>query len=270
MSGADLAAAGPDPDERMTAALRLPPPPSAPVADRAVLTALRDAPVVAAGRIPESSNIVLLLELDAPDPDGGPLRAVYKPVRGERPLWDFPYGTLHFREVATYELDVALGLGLVPPTVLREGPAGPGSLQRYVAPAGRELEPAEESRAMAALPAVALLDALANNADRKSAHLLAGAGGRLWAIDHGLTFLPYPRQRTVLIGLGGGVLPARPVRRLRSLAGDPERRAALDNRLGALLTTIETEATAARIDELAADPVLPVLDDWDGRPFEWW
>ena len=115
--------------------------------------------------------------------------AVYKPARGERPLWDFPPG-LYRRELAAYLLSEALGWGLVPPTILRDGPLGEGSLQLFV-PADFEqhyftlLERPEHHDA---LQAICLFDLLANNADRKSGHCLLGRGRPLWAIDHGLAF----------------------------------------------------------------------------------
>ncbi len=221
--------------------------------------------------MPYASNAVFLLELDAPTPSGeGRLHAVYKPARGERQLWDFPHRTLHFREVATYELDLALGFGLVPATVLRDGPLGPGSVQVFVDVAGRRLSGAEQRKLSPHLLAMAALDALANNADRKSAHLLVTEEGRLLAIDHGLTFLPYPRQRTVLLELGGAELPPKVARAVQRLSGDGERREALLERLRRLLAPVEVDAFAARLGELADDPVYPELDPWDGRPFEWW
>ena len=236
-----------------------------------ILEELATAPVRGIGRVPYASNAVFLLELDAPAPGGeGRLRCVYKPRRGERPLWDFPHGTLHLREVATYLVDAALEFGVVPPTTLRDGPHGPGSVQLVVdvaeeAPPGAGREQVEPT-----LLRMAALDALVNNADRKSAHLLLDVAGRLFGIDHGLTFLPYPRQRTVLIELGGSPLPEAAAAAVAQLAEPGERRADLLAHLALLLAPAEVRAFAARLEELAADPVYPVLDAWDGRPFEWW
>jgi hypothetical protein len=240
--------------------------------DEAVLLELATAPVKRMARIVYSSNAAFVVELDAADPydSDRPLRAVYKPARGERPLWDFPHRTLHFRETATYLVDAALGLGLVPPTIVREGPLGEGSVQLFVDVVERVLSDDEETALEPRLRDVAALDALVNNADRKRAHLLVTADGRLRGIDHGLTFLPYPRQRTVLIELGGTPLPESTASRVVGLADDADRRGALLSRLGGLLAPLEVEAFDGRLGELAADPVYPLLDPWDGRPFEWW
>lgn len=240
--------------------------------DENVLMELATAPVQRMARIVYSSNATFLLELDARDPADAtqPLRAVYKPARGERPLWDFPHRTLHFREVATYQVDAALGFGLVPPTTLRDGPLGPGSVQQFVDVIDRELHDDEDELLDPRLRDIAALDVLVNNADRKRAHLLVTADGALRGIDHGLTFLPYPRQRTVLIDLGGTPLPSSTAAAVTSLAADRARRDALCARLSHLLAAPEVDAFSHRLRELAADPTYPLLDPWDGRPFEWW
>jgi uncharacterized repeat protein (TIGR03843 family) len=173
------------------------------------------------------------------------------------------------REAAAYVVSAALGDGLVPPTTLRDGPHGPGSVQLFVHAAGDELTAPpvtleEELRGLAAL------DVLINNADRKRAHLLIGDDARLHGIDNALSFLPYPRQRTVLIELGGEPLPATVAARVSALAGDPVRRAALDTELARLLEHEEVLACGERLDRLAHERVYPRLDPWEGRPFEWW
>lgn len=245
-------------------------PDAAPAGQRELLLELATAPVRGMGRIPYASNAVFVLELDAPAPDGqGRLHAVYKPARGERRLWDFPHHTLHFRETATYEVDVALGFGLVPPTVLRDGPHGPGSAQLFVDVPGRGPAKARSGLGIQILT-IAVLDVLINNADRKRAHLLVDGGGKLIGIDHGLTFLPYPRQRTVLAELGGGLVPEELAAGLAAFQADTQRRRALLARLRRLLAPVEVDAFAARLREFAADPVYPELDPWDGRPWEWW
>jgi hypothetical protein len=239
--------------------------------EAAILEQLATAPVRAMGRVAYSSNAVFLLELDAPDPDVAdqPMRAIYKPARGERPLHDFTRHTLHLRERAAYLLSAAAEMGVVPPTALRDGPLGPGSVQLYVHPAEEPLLEGDAARIEAQLHRVAAFDILANNADRKRAHLLLDTGGHLWGIDNALTFLPYPRQRTVLLELGGSDLDpddALLVRRLR----DSSARAALREGLRKLLSAAEVEAFDGRLQELADHPWYPRLDDWDGRPFEWW
>lgn len=257
---------------RFDAALAAGPAEGGGAADAKTLTTLAQAPVTHVAEVLYGSNAVFLVELDAADPevDGEPMRAIYKPTRGERPLWDFPRHTLYLRETATYLVDAALGFAHVPPTVLRDGPLGPGSLQLFVHPLrGRPAEGTTESLE-SQLREVAALDVLVNNADRKRAHLLVTSGPRVRAIDNALTFLPYPRQRTALIDLGGTRLPAATAAAVRSLASDADRMAALRTRLARLLGPEEVAAFGHRVEELAADPVYPRLDDWDGRPFEWW
>ncbi|HEX6492749.1 MAG TPA: hypothetical protein VF112_04520 [Candidatus Dormibacteraeota bacterium] len=253
-----------------TASARRPEEGGAP-ADAPVLRQLATAPVAGIGRIIYASNAVFLLELEAEDPTtpGLPLRGVYKPARGERPLWDFPRGTLHLREVASYRIDAALGFGLIPPTVLRDGPAGPGSLQLFIDAAERRPRNREREALEERLPSLAALDALINNADRKSAHLLVSKEMRLWGIDNGLSFLPYPRQRTVLLRLGGTPLPDEAAAAVTALQHDRRRRSRLRRQLLHLLAAEEVEAFCNRLAELAATPVYPMLDPWDGRPFEW-
>jgi hypothetical protein len=237
-----------------------------------VARALAEAPIERIAEVVYGSNGVFLLELDAPDPalPAEPLRAVYKPVRGERPLWDFPRRTLYLREVAAYVVDAALGLHRVPVTVLRDGPLGPGSVQRFVHVLGEPLTAERAEKLDSQLRAVAVLDVLINNADRKRTHLLVVDGPSVKAIDNALSFLPYPRQRTALISLGGSPLPARLAKRVQDLARDQARLSALRTRLGRLLNEAEVDAFGHRVAELAEDPTYPLLDAWDGRPFEWW
>ncbi|HEV3274570.1 MAG TPA: hypothetical protein VG299_06875 [Candidatus Dormibacteraeota bacterium] len=240
--------------------------------DAEIARTLAEAPIEGIAEVVYGSNGVFLLELDAPDPalPTQPLRAVYKPVRGERPLWDFPRRTLYLREVAAYVVDAALGLHRVPVTVLRDGPLGPGSVQRFVHVLDEALTADRATKLDSQLRAVAVLDVLINNADRKRSHLLVIDGPSVKAIDNALSFLPYPRQRTALLSLGGSPLPPRLAKRVQDLARDEVRMSALRTRLGRLLSEAEVTAFGHRVAELAEDPTFPVLDDWDGRPFEWW
>lgn len=239
--------------------------------DADVLRRLRGEKVTGIGRVVYSSNAVFVLEMEGRDPShpDEPLRAIYKPARGERPLWDFPMQTLHMREVAAYAVSAALDDGTVPPTTLRDGPHGPGSVQLFVHSPDDETHPHQDVLEEQ-LRDIAALDVLINNADRKRAHLLLGDDGRVHGIDNALSFLPYPRQRTVLIELGGQPLPDTVAHRVQDLAGDAGRRAALRTELGRLLDRDEVIAFDERLDGLAAAPVYPSLDPWDGRPFEWW
>jgi len=158
------------------------------------------------GRMPWSSNVTLLAELTC-----GPTTAlaVYKPERGERPLWDFPPG-LYKREVAAYRLSEALGWGLVPPTVLCEGPLGAGSLQLFIDADFEQhyMTLLERPEHREQLQQICVFDLISNNADRKSGHCLLGPDGRVYAIDNGLTFHIEPKLRTVIWDFAGEPIPA--------------------------------------------------------------
>jgi uncharacterized repeat protein (TIGR03843 family) len=157
------------------------------------------------GRLPRSTNATFLVEVGLNDATA---LAVYKPERGERPLWDFPAG-LFKRELAAYHLSEALGWGLVPLTVRRAGPYGEGSLQEFVhADFSQHYftlceDPAHRDR----LACICAFDLIANNADRKSGHCLLGPDGRIWAIDNGLCFNADPKLRTVIWDFAGAPLP---------------------------------------------------------------
>ena len=230
------------------------------------------------GRLVDASNTTLFGTVGT---DGLELRCVYKPVRGERPLWDFPDGTLAGREVAAYLISEAGGFGIVPPTVLREGPFGPGMVQAWVdSDDERELvdvcAPSEvkpgwlgvlRARDAAGDPAVlvhadtpelramAAFDVVTNNADRKGGHVLSGVDGRTYGVDHGLCLHVEDKLRTVLWGWVGRPLPAEVVELLHKL------RAALDGglseELGEHLTRRETAALTRRVDALLAERCYP-------------
>lgn len=184
----------------------MPPHERAPTAS--ALTQLACGEIDVKGRMPWSSNATFLVEVTH---EGSMMPAVYKPARGERPLWDFPDG-LYVREAAAYLLSEALGWGVVPETIVRpEAPFGPGSLQRFVPADFSEhyftlLERLEHHDA---LQTIATFDLLANNADRKAGHCLLGEDGRIWAIDNGLAFHTDPRLRTVIWDFAGEPIPAR-------------------------------------------------------------
>ncbi len=179
------------------------------------------------GRMPWSSNATFLVVCRLGD-DVVP--AIYKPERGERPLWDFPTG-IHRREVAAYELSELLGLGLVPETVTRvDAPMGVGSLQRFVPADFSEHyftvleDPAMHDR----LRALAAFDVISNNADRKGGHVLLDVDGSIWAIDNGLSFHEDPKLRTVIWEFAGDPVPEPLVAPIRALADsqDPTEREA--------------------------------------------
>ena len=229
-----------------------------------VLTLLAQGELDVQGVLPWSSNYTLLTAVRHGKVQG---LAVYKPRRGERPLWDFTRGTLCQREVAAYVLNAALGWNLVPPTVLRDGPYGVGSLQLFI-DADHEAHlftMQKEGGFDAAIEQLAAFDVLANNADRKSGHCLKGNDGRLWAIDHGICFHAEPKLRTVLWDYAGQ--PIRPdimadLRAFRAnLTGD------MATLLENLLDADEMRALRRRLDRLINAGIYP--DPGPGRNVPW-
>jgi uncharacterized repeat protein (TIGR03843 family) len=246
--------------------------------DPAVPALLRHGRLEITGRLVDASNATLFGTVTA---DGEQLRCVYKPVRGERPLWDFPDGTLAGREVASYLISEAAGWNMVPPTLLREGPFGPGMVQVWVdTDDERELvdvcppsavpdgwlgvlrardghgEPAVLAHAdVPELQAMAVFDVVANNADRKGGHVLAGVDGRIYGVDHGLCLHVDQKLRTVLWGWVGQPMPPEVVealRRLRAGLGG-----ALRDELGEHVTPREVKALRTRVETLLATPCFP-------------
>ena len=230
--------------------------------DRA-LALLRDGDITVEGRLVDASNATLYATITHGDLAA---HCVYKPIRGERPLWDFPDGTLAFREVAAYELSAATGWQVVPPTVLRDGPLGPGMVQLWI-DVDTTVDLIELVRLdHPALRRMALFDAVVNNADRKGGHLLPVPGGHVYGVDHGVCFHEDPKLRTVLWGWRG--------RRLV-----PEERAVLEtvraalgstlgDTLGGLLAPTELAATAERVDRLLRTGRFPQPSpDWPAVPW---
>ena len=255
------------------------PPPSSEAEVAEVLDLLTFGELTVEGRLVDASNLALLARVEL---EGVSTHVMYKPVRGERPLWDFPDGTLAARETAAFLVSSVGEWGVVPPTVLRDGPMGEGSVQLWIgdpeadaadvdAPdeALIDVVPREEVRPgwlpvfeaeMADgapvvvvhadrpdLASTAVLDAVINNADRKGSHLRLQEG-TVWGFDHGVTFNVEPKLRTVLWGWMGEPLPGEDLERLRVLAADLS---ATGSRLAAelepLLTLAEREALEARV-----------------------
>jgi uncharacterized repeat protein (TIGR03843 family) len=171
------------------------------------------------GRLPWSSNATFLVEATL---DGATTLGVYKPERGERPLWDFPRG-LHRRERAAWHLSEALGWGIVPLTIPREGPYGEGSVQMFIKADFEQhyFTLREDERHHDRLRRICAFDLIANNADRKSGHCLLGEDGAVYAIDNGLCFHVEPKLRTVIWEFGDEPLPAPLLQDLRRLAAGP-------------------------------------------------
>jgi uncharacterized repeat protein (TIGR03843 family) len=225
------------------------------------LSVLTHGDVEVQGRMPWSSNATFLATVSL---DGVNLNAVYKPRRGERPLWDFPDG-LFQREVAAYQLSVALGWDLVPETVLRaDAPFGLGSLQRFV---DADFEQhyftlLEDPRHHLALQTIAAFDLVANNADRKGGHCLLDAGGHVWGIDHGLCFHVQPKLRTVIWDFSREPVPLELLEGLdRLAAGCPP------SALGSLLNEDEQAALLRRASRVVHLGTYP--DPGQGRPYPW-
>ncbi|MFN8638697.1 MAG: SCO1664 family protein [Dehalococcoidia bacterium] len=214
-----------------------------------------------------SSNVVFLAWLSHPERGRG--LAVYKPTRGERPLNDFEYGTLHHREAAAFEFSRLLGWDLVPPTVTREGPRGEGSVQLFISHEPREhyFVLREEEALEEQLIRLAVFDLVANNADRKGGHVLRDASGRLWGIDNGLTFHREEKLRTVIWDYAGTEIPAPLLADLDRVARCIEGRDETSQELRRHLGRREPEALLARIGELAARPVLPEMYPWRCTPW---
>ena len=207
------------------------------------------------GLMPDCSNYTYLARICGKPEE---TLAVYKPVPGETPLDDFPSGTLGKREVAAYVVDQALGWQIVPPTVYRRrGPLGPGSLQQFVTADLAEhyftLMPsrADDFRVMAAF------DCIVNNADRKSGHCLLGEDGHIWGVDHGLTFHPLPKLRTVIWEFAGEAVPDRLRVDADRLARELEAGAAWVHTLRGLISAGEVRALTGRCRRMAAEGVFP-------------
>jgi uncharacterized repeat protein (TIGR03843 family) len=210
--------------------------------------------------MPWSSNATFLAEVRC---GADELRAIYKPLRGERPLWDFPNG-LYRREVAAYRLSHLLGWEIVPETIVREdAPLGEGSLQRFVEADFEQhyFTLYEDPVNHDVLRRMCAFDIVANNADRKSGHcLITPADGRIWGIDQGLCFSTHAHVRTVIWEFGGEPVPEDILEDIAALdVGD-----AFDD----LLDPDEIEAIDERADALVTDGVFPVADAY-GRAYPW-
>jgi uncharacterized repeat protein (TIGR03843 family) len=238
--------------------------------DGGVTDVLREAEFDELTGVYDSSNYVFLARLRHAERGHG--LAIYKPARGERPLNDFPYGTLHYREAAAYELSRLLGWDLVPPTVVRDGPHGEGSVQLYIAhdPEEHYFVLREDGALTDQLVRLAVFDLLANNADRKGGHILCDGARRLWAIDNGLCFHEQEKLRTVIWDYAGTPIPEGLLAGLARLGGwlregsEPGAAAApvLER-----LRPAERDALARRVRHLLDQPVLPEMYPWRCTPW---
>ena len=235
------------------------------LSDVAAEELLRFAELGVVGLLSGASNHTLLVRLG----DREDAFAVYKPRRGERPLWDFPTGTLCRREVAAYRVSAFLGWDLVPLTVLRDGPLGPGSVQLFVPhdPSDHYFTLVEQPALHRRLAQLATFDLLVNNADRKGGHVLRVLhADRLVGIDHGLTFHPQPKLRTVIWDLGGAAIAdtwRADLERLSATLRTDDGAVVAD-----LLAADEVEVLGRRAELLADAEVLPDPPA-DRRPYPW-
>jgi len=231
----------------------------------AVLSALRLSPLNLVGQFVWGSNYTFLVSLDHPT---GPIPAVYKPAQGERPLWDFPNGTLASREAAAFLCSQALGWDLVPPTVMRsEGPLGAGSVQLFVDADPEKhfftFSPQDKQR----LRPVVTFDWVINNADRKSGHILLSPNNRIWLIDHGVCFHPEDKLRTVVWDFVGESIPQALLHDLARFEAALQPETELTHSLAPLLSPDELAALLERVGRLRAQRRFPAPGR--GRPYPW-
>lgn len=225
-------------------------------AERSAL--LHTGTMVACELVPWGSNYTFLVALAAPDTDEAQAIAVYKPQQGEAPLWDFPDGTLYQREYAAYRVSTWLGWDLIPETIIREdGPYGVGTLQTYVDPEPeahyfslRDTHPDDLRR-------MALFDVLVNNADRKGGHLFKGRDGKVYGIDHGLTFNTQPKLRTVIWDFMEQPIPSPLLHDLETRLADDAGVAALVEELSPHLTPAEIRRFIARMQRILQTRTFP-------------
>ena len=237
------------------------------VDDAHALGSLREAEVGELRQLYGASNYVFLATLTHEQHGEG--LAIYKPARGERPLHDFSYGTLHSREVAAYEFARLLGWDIVPPTVERDGPEGTGSMQLFIDhdPEQHYFTYRDEERFEQQLVRIAAFDLLANNADRKGGAILLGRGDRLWCIDNALCFHHHFKLRTVIWDFAGTELPEQWVADMERVGGCLAAGEEAAEALKSCLTEPGLAALISRCEELAATPVLPEMFPYRCTPW---
>jgi hypothetical protein len=217
------------------------------------------------GLMPWSSNYTFLVTIHQADAE---TLAIYKPCRGERPLWDFPDGTLALREVAAFHVSRALGWDFIPPTVLREGFLGLGAVQLYIEadPEAHYFNLRDEYTPI--FQRVAAFDYIVNNADRKGGHCLKDEAGHIWTIDHGLTFHTEPKLRTVIWDFAGERLPEDALADLRCLQQSARQLSSpFISELASLISEREIRAFRHRLDRLIAAGTFPLPGAGRNVPF---
>jgi uncharacterized repeat protein (TIGR03843 family) len=234
--------------------------------DNNILTVLQDGQLTIRGEFVWGSNYTFLTQVEL---EGQTISAVYKPTRGERPLWDFPRASLAWREVAAYRVSNALGWELVPPTVYRkDGPAGPGSLQMFVEHDPEyhyfNLTDADKEK----LTIVAVFDILINNADRKGSHIIFDPDGHLWLIDHGISFHREDKLRTVVWDFAGDPIPPELLADLGKFQRDLKNNTSLVTSLQECLSRLEVTAMSKRAGFLSGTGIFPTPDP-NRRVYPW-
>jgi len=244
--------------------------------EQASLDLLASGKLEVEGRLVDASNATLYCKLktvgrktrSGKTSAATEVACVYKPIAGERPLWDFPNGTLAGREVAAYVVSRAAGWDVVPPTVMRDGPFGPGMCQLWIDhDVDVDLIALSRRTDHVGLREMAVFDAVVNNADRKIGHLLPVADGHLYGCDHGVSFAEDYKLRTVLWQWRGKTLPRRSLDALRRLS-NAFTEGSLTDELSPLLTASEITATKIRIDKLLKHRTHPYPpSDWPAVPW---
>lgn len=228
----------------------------APVSVDRVLALLADGALDLEGLMPDSSNYTFLVRVSDGDLNG---LGIYKPRRGERPLWDFPRGTLCQRETAAFVVSTALGWNIIPPTVLRDAePHGFGSVQLYI-----DADPNIHYFSLRGaydetFQRIAAFDVLVNNADRKGGHVLQSSDGRIWGIDHGITFHVETKLRTVIWEYAGQPLPPELLDDIRAFSERLESEDdSVTSALASLLDPQEIDALKRRAARMLRRPLFP-------------
>jgi uncharacterized repeat protein (TIGR03843 family) len=234
-----------------------------PVDDVEALHLLQTGEIDLEGRMLDASNVTLVGTIRSGDVGG---ECVYKPVAGERPLWDFPDGTLAGREISAFLVSEATGWRVVPPTVLREGPFGPGMVQLWI-DGDEDVDLAEfVRRDDPALRRMAVFDAVVNNADRKGGHIIPMPDGHVYGVDHGICFSVDPKLRTLLWRWAGRPIPLASLDVLERLAEDLL--GDLGEQLHEHLTRREVRRTSQRVADLLRTKLHPEPSgDWPALPW---
>ncbi|MCL5947148.1 MAG: hypothetical protein M1298_03900 [Chloroflexi bacterium] len=239
---------------------------------KAVSRQLLDGEIVACEPIPNGSNYSFAVGISC-HRSGAEATidhiAIYKPQRGEAPLWDFPQGTLYKREMAAYHTSQAIGWPFIPPTVVRSGPYGIGTVQLYIKPDASTHYYRWNSEHIPELMRITVFDYITNNADRKAAHCLLDVQRCVWGIDHGLTFHEDVKLRTAIQEFSSMRLPDWLYEEVRAFTGSARCQELLDE-LQEYISPREIRAFQRRLQRILQRYAFPALDSYDSTPREWW